>query len=160
MASDTAGQPLTEWSCDTCGGPVTDPDGALVVWRETRERTFRDFRIVHKSPSPAPGSGCAPSARSGYACSLELGQFLGADGLTMLLSWLSTGPLISGDPQIAPGDLGAFVDLVRRVQVPYYEEGRRRFGGSDVREYVAGSNRMSPYATGTLQVIAGMPLPG
>jgi hypothetical protein len=146
-------QPPARWLCDTCGEQVTDPAGALVVWRVADRdgggHAFRDFKIVHKGP-------CDPESQAGYVMSLEVDRFTGPDGLTMLLSWLSIGPLKGGGyPRVAPEDLDAYVDLVRRVQLPGYEEARRYFDDPGVREWHGESNEVWPYTVQALREIPG-----
>jgi len=38
------------------------------------------------------------------------------------------------------GDIDAYVDLVRRLQTPYYEEARARFGEEDVANWLSDAN--------------------
>ncbi len=46
------------------------------------------------------------------------------------------------------------MDLFRRLQTPYYEEARRRFGKSEVRYQFSDSNEHYPYTQEVLQRIA------
>jgi hypothetical protein len=42
-----------------------------------------------------------------------------------MLSWLSAGPMLGGGScKVEPGGMDEFVDLVRRLHVPWYEEAR------------------------------------
>jgi hypothetical protein len=110
---------------------------------------FFDFKIVHKTIDGA--RRCDP----GYPASLDLMHFLGTDGLAMLLSWLSIGPIKGGGrPSIAVTDLDEFVDFVRRVQTPYYEEARPRFGDGKTLDWLSDANEYSPYRPDTLRKIA------
>jgi hypothetical protein len=142
MTSRALPRSPASWFCDTCDGQVTDPADGLVIWRDPSQggggRAFHDFKIVHKGR-------CDPQVEAGYTLSLGLGRFTGPDGLTLLLSWLSAGPLQGGGrPRIAPQDLDSYVDLVRRVQVPGYEQARRRFGDPGVRKRYAASDETLP----------------
>lgn len=152
-AHDVRGGPQSpaSWSCDTCAGQVTDPAGAVVVWRGPGQggggRAFHDFKIVHKGR-------CDPQVEAGYALSLGLGSFTGPAGLTLLLSWLSAGPLQGGGrPRIAQEDLDSYVGLVRRVQVPGYEQARRRFGDPGARKRYAACDETWPYTVRVLRRI-------
>lgn len=145
--------PLTSWTCDTCGDSATDPSMSLVVWR-TANGKAADFRIVHKGD-------CDPEAANGFIHNLELSSFLGADGATMLLSWLSLGPLRgAADDMPEVGDFDQYVDLFRRVQVPYYEEARSRFQDEDVRHWLGDANEYYPYMPDVLQRIVNRALGG
>jgi hypothetical protein len=147
---------LTTWTCDTCRDPVTDPNMSLVVWRTVADKSI-DFMIVHKGE-------CDPQARSGFTHNLELSSFLGADGATMLLSWLSLGPL-RGSAADMPhvGNFDQYVDLFRRVQIPWYEEARTRFRDDDVQHWLGDANEYYPYMPDVLQQVVdrtlGSPVP-
>lgn len=110
--------PLRSWRCDTCGKPITDPRLGMVVWRDTNEGSYISFKIVHKN---IDGRRCDPGINADYESSLEIDNFLGTDGLAELLSWISPSPL---DGSRIPGvqNLDEFVTLLRRLQIPFYEE--------------------------------------
>ncbi len=151
--------PLQAWLCDVCGELVTShSNNGLVVWRTDRTGGgFRDhdFKIVHKTidSDPEP-QRCDPGTAQGYNSSLDLDLFLGSNGLAMLLSWLSIGPLKGGgsDPRVA--NMDEFVDFVRRVQTPYYEEARSRFDEETTHHWLGDANEYAPYLPETLRSIA------
>lgn len=150
--------PLQAWLCDVCGELVTGhPNNGLVVWRTDRtDGGFRDydFKIVHKTIDSDPDPRrCDPGSAQGYHSSLDLESFLGSDGLAMLLSWLSVGPLKGGGgPRVTNVD--EFVDFVRRVQTPYYEEARSRFDEEKTHHWLDDANEYYPYLPETLSRIA------
>jgi hypothetical protein len=116
-----------------------------------------DFKIVHKTMDAWRCWDRADAA--GYRSSYELGECLGIDGLTTLLSWLSEGPVDdSGHHDVVPEDLDGYVDLVRRLQTPFYEEARRKFRNSEVRQELAGVNPIYPYTLDRLRWVAEQPL--
>jgi hypothetical protein len=87
---------------------------------------------------------------------LELHDVLGPDGLAHLLYFLSIGPLkINAGSHTVPriADMDQFVDIVRRLQTPHYEEARRYFGASEVRDEYADSNEVGPYTQYALKRI-------
>lgn len=135
-------KPLTRWYCDQCGEPVTAEDG-YVIWDS--QGTAHDFRIIHQSR-------CDDER---LHSSTALKRLLGPDGLTHLLAWISYGPLKPGpeSPRTTPNvaDLDEYVDLIRRLQVPYYEEARRRFQHPDLQDNTSDWNEVSPYLTEELQ---------
>lgn len=147
------GSTLQTWICDACSEPITDPAKALVTWKNYGEHYwYQSFLIVHKS---IDGRRCDPGAQSGYNSSLDLDMFLGPEGLTMLLSWLSIGPLKGGGgTRIAPEGLDAYVDLVRRVQIPHYEEARSKFGDEDTEHWLGDANEYYPYIPDVLDRVA------
>lgn len=161
-------QPLQTWTCDTCGEAVTGtPADGLVVWRDrwpdnpieylqqdpppTALPEMYDFRIVHNN-----GNGtrsCDPGADQGFISNLPLERFLGADGLTMMLSWLSVGP-IKGGGGSRISDTDQLVDFIRRVQIPYYEQARMHLDAPETRDMLGDANEYRPYMTDVLRDIA------
>ncbi|MCK2240873.1 MULTISPECIES: hypothetical protein [unclassified Crossiella] len=150
--------PLDSWSCDACGKPITSaPNDGIVVWR-TRETDGRyldhDFKIVHKTiePDPVPHR-CDPGNAGGYDAHIDLTVLLGADGLAWLLSWLSAGPFLGGG-HLQVADLDEYVNLVRRLQTPYYEQARQNFNDEAVRDILCDASEVAPYLPDTLHRIA------
>lgn len=72
----------------------------------------------------------------------------------MLLSWLSDGPLKGGNSRSQVVNLNEYVDLVRRVQTPYYEEARPRFDEEKIRDAYGDANECAPYRPDNLREIA------
>lgn len=109
--------PLTVWTCDTCGEPITSVADGYVEWLQDSEGA-RAFRLVHHaSASPRRASdpeGCYEHGRAHGRNDLPLRDFLNAPGIARLLGILEEGV----------ADLPLFLDLFRRVQVPRYEEAR------------------------------------
>jgi hypothetical protein len=143
-------EPLTTWTCDTCGDDVENAADGYVVWRllDRQARKFGDYRIIHQAR-------CDPGSEGGYTHSLQLEMFLGEEGLAMLLSWLSHGPLVGpSDAMPEVHDFDEYVDLVRRLHTPYYEEARGRLGDEDVRDGFYGANTYVPYRPEALRSIA------
>jgi hypothetical protein len=131
-----------------CGQDITDPSMALVTWQSDRGSNAREFRIVHKGM-------CDPGADVGYVQSVELGNFLGPDGVAYLLSMLSLGPLKGpGESMPEVSDFDGYVDLFRRVQTPWYEEARRRFDEEAVINWLSDASEVLPYHPDVLERIA------
>ena len=131
-------EPLTNWFCDRCGEVIENIDAGHVVWRRDQDLREYDFSIIHRT--------C--DVGNQFPCWEELRDFVGSDGLSELLSFVSLGPFIS-QPGVAstrgPADNDQFVDLIRRVQLPYYEEARQYFSREGMAERMAGENEVAPY---------------
>jgi len=87
------------------------------------------FKIVHQTVCDQDNQNA----------SADLGDFFGVEGLTYLLTFLSSGPDNVGGKkgQLPIGkNLDGYVDFVRRVQVPYYEEARLTFRDPEYLEHV------------------------
>lgn len=140
-------KPLTTWQCDACGGPVTVNDG-YVVWGDTTGEEL-GFRIIHQKI-------CDDRYR--FHASLPLSNFLGPDGLVKLTSFMSYGPLGHTPGEVVMPDrikdVNLFVDFLRRVQIPYYEEARQWFENDDERERMGDWTESAPYMQDNLQRLA------
>lgn len=134
--------------CDTCHEEITDIHGALLAWKDVpTEVGFQssDFRIVHK------GGKCD---YDNSMATWELGYALGTDGLARLLYFPSIGSLRGpSGPEPRVVNMDQFVDIIRRLQTPQYEEARRYFGTSEVREEFADANEFLPYTQQGLAAI-------
>jgi hypothetical protein len=138
--------PLEEWICDVCGEIIESPENAYVIWKDDQEKGARSFKIIHHGRCDLKDHGS----------SMPLSKYLGKDGLTHLLAFWSVGPIkeklgiqnyanIKNDSE--------FVDFVRRVQIPYYEEDRQYFYESDVIEKMSDANEVFPYQPDILKEI-------
>jgi hypothetical protein len=121
-------EPFTTWRCDECGQTIASARDGWVEWRE-RDGALCDFRIVHHvSASPRGEQGCYGD---GIAGNMLMEETLGADGLAWLLGVLAKSPV----------EREQFAELVRRLQVPFYEFARNhsvdptQFETNGVREY-------------------------
>lgn len=137
---------LEEFFCDVCDEVVT-VDNGYVIWQLDDERLAFDFKIIHK----------VLCDDKDYPCSNALSQFLGENGKSYLLSFISVGKLkiILGqksEPKIK--DFDEFVDFFRRVQTPYYEEARKKFGDNNVLiEFYNDASEKYPYFIDALKEI-------
>ncbi len=140
--------PLSQWYCDVCDQIIKKPEDGYVVWKCDKDLLNSDFRIVHQSR--------CDYRRDIYISSMPLKSFLGHDGRSYLLSFLSLGPVkfnISRESCASAKDLDQFVDFFRRVQVPYYEEARRKFASSNLLHDFSDANEFSPYTAEALRQI-------
>lgn len=139
--SKTPEKPLTKWYCDVCGERIEDAKGGYVIWNSVEGH---GFKIIHQ----------ARCDHRDHRSSKALGEFLGTEGLAYLLSHLSAGPIQqsmgAGPTQDLP-NLDEFVDFMRRVQTPFYEEARRLFGTQRVMDDFSDANEYMPYCSDRLE---------
>lgn len=135
--------PLTQWRCDVCGKPIHTAGDGYVTWDHISKGP-QGFKIIHQGQCD-DGVAMASAA---------LEDFLGADGLTRILAMLSYGPLRNAATPNPPSNMDEFVDFVRRVQTPYYEEARGHFADQDVRDRRSDWNEVKPYLVADLQPLA------
>ena len=142
MSSTKKVKPLTEWKCDVCGGIVTVENG-YVVWDDPSEPATHSFQIIHK----------VKCDRNDRPSNMDLSYFLGPDGLAVLTSMLSYGILHTANgSQSMPSlpELNQFVDFMRRVQIPGYEEAREWLQTRDAYDQLNDANEVYPYVQSSL----------
>ncbi|MCK9266721.1 hypothetical protein M0P98_07605 [bacterium] len=139
-------KPFTRWYCDVCGKVIEDAKEGYVIWEVTEDGKEYNFQIIHagKCRKKVP------------FCSSSLTDFLGYDGLTHLLSFLTYGPIkihLREKSRCTINDFDGFVDFMRRVQTPFYEEARRYFTNNKLLERHCDDNEIGPYMQATLKSI-------
>lgn len=125
--------PLKQWICDTCGELIPLPEAGYVEWLDDgAELGARDFYVVHHGPaSPKhPQGHCYQHEDHKDRRDLPVDRFLGDAGLSYLLSFLDHGkefdPKGKHPPRVKGGNR-EWVELVRRLHLPYFEEARQYF---------------------------------
>jgi hypothetical protein len=149
--------PLERWRCDTCGGMIDGMEAGNVEWLSERMGSrliARGFHIVHHG-SASPFNGPANCYQHQYAAGrldLPLEDFVGINGIVQLLSFLDIGAFHEPDFRgHAIGDMREFVELFRRVQVPYYEEARKYLPLAASERALGDPNSIYAYIPETLQ---------
>jgi len=135
-----------KWYCDVCGESINDVKDGYVIWKSDAQLKSHDFKIIHRQKCDIKQ----------YPSSAALEDFIGVDGLAKLLSMLSLGPIkenLGAGKHRDIADTDEFVDFVRRVQTPNYEEARRKFGDPDLLDDFSDSNEIAPYLQERLQRI-------
>ena len=134
------------WVCDTCGEDIIAAADGYVIWRDSADGPT-GFRIIHTKRCDDRD----------FPSSMPLDSYVGVEGLTHLMTFLSVGPFhLGGDltgssKSVASTD--EFVDFVRRVQIPGYEQVRSRYADQDVSDALSGSNEWYPYTAETIERI-------
>lgn len=137
--------PPSQWICDFCDGTISVENGK--VQYDFSDGLRHSFMVVHKDLAR-----CDPRGGSGDG-DLDIDRLVGWAGLTRLLGWLSAGPLKGGGSS-GVKFMDEFVELVRRLHIPYYEEARRHFSNEGVQSEFASFNEYEPYVPDVLQQIA------
>jgi NAD-dependent dihydropyrimidine dehydrogenase PreA subunit len=85
---------LEQWICDRCGQVIEEPNQGLVKWiDDSKTHKASGFKIVHQSSYAPHDSGecCHYSDHPGRLDD-RLEEFIGQNGMVMLLSFLDIGP--------------------------------------------------------------------
>ncbi len=139
--------PLKQWKCDACGRVIEDPEVGWVEWvgGSTRGTKAHGFRIVHNS------SRCQyPS--SSRVHDIHLTHLLGPDGLDRLLAMLTPG-WHTGSREEGVTHLDEWAEVVRRLQIPYYEEARQHWSNAEADGFITVSEQRATVDQATLLAI-------
>lgn len=140
-------KPLEEWTCDTCHKTVGIDDGWL-EWLSSKDGP-RDFRITHNA------ARCYKHTNAPDRADMHLKESLGAAGLQAFLSMLDVGPLLDPDGEHFPPlpERRSFVEAIRRLQIPYYEEARLYFNDAREDGYFMDNNEVAIHLPATCKRI-------
>ena len=124
-------EPLEQWICDACGEVIETPGDGYLEWLSGDDHKAHSFRIVHHAPkSPRkPGGDCYAYTKASGRMDLDLDAHVGPSGLPHLLTFLDAGEYHQRDyqgPEVR--NVREWVELFRRLQLPYYEEARLYWG--------------------------------
>jgi hypothetical protein len=141
-------KPLGEWICDSCG-KITDARGGGVEWLSGSVTTAgpHSFRIVHHL------ANCYRHIHAFDRADLHITAFIGAPGLQRFLSMLDPGPLISPSAEPDQPEMRSFVDTVRRLHIPYYEEARQYMAEAQGDGYFEDQTEVSIFLPETCKAI-------
>jgi hypothetical protein len=134
------------WICDVCGESIDNPKNGYVIWKKNQDMEGMSFKIIHNGKCDQEDHGS----------STALPNFLGNEGLTKLLSMLSLGVVLINqgvESRQKVENIDEFVDLIRRLQTPNYEQARKHFSNYEVLEDLQEANEVFPYTQETLKSI-------
>ena len=128
-------KPLTQFYCDTCGEIIDSPEEGWIEWiadyNDSLSYEIHSFRIVHHfTHSPIAletNEGCYQHAGKSGRSDTGLRHFINDDyKMAYILQFLDIGSY--HDPNYKGSkltDMRQYVETVRRITTPYYEEARR-----------------------------------
>lgn len=135
-------EPLQTWTCDVCHQLIEKAEDGYVVWTDDAKGA-REFTVIHQTR-------CDDNSKHS---SQKLGDFLGPNGLAQLTAMMSYGPFKQNESGKIH-DLAEFTDFFRRMQLPFYEEARRKFKLRQVQDDYYDANEYLPFLQDELQIIA------
>ena len=156
-------RPLEQWICDHCRELIEEPEHGWLEWQvPTNEDRFlnKGFRIVHHaahSPRRPRGDCYQGEPRDALRADGHLTDFLGHRGLVRLLSMIDPGPHLRAHRRdyVAVESTHEFMQIVRRLHYPYFEEARLYWNAALRDGFFDGANEVWPYLPETLKVIIG-----
>lgn len=141
-------RPLIDFVCDTCGYAIDSTKDGYVEWIDNNN-IVEQFRIAHNT------TRCLIHSGNYGRKDTNLSDFLGDDKFAYILSFLDVGAVL--DPHFSCGfrvkDVRNYVEFVRRITIPYYEEARLYFGTAISNGEFQGDNELAIYNTMKLQGI-------
>lgn len=152
-------KPLKQWICDECHEVIERPKDGWVHWRRERNDDdphgkVHDIRILHHmtaSPRGRP-NGCYPERME---LDMHLHHYLGPSGIVDLLSMMDVGTYHdpNGRDVGKVRDIRAWVEIFRRLHVPYYEQGRLFFDHGRRDGFLDGINEIALYLPRNLKAL-------
>lgn len=118
-------RPLEQFRCDSCNGIINDArDGWLEWYRINQSGRTRGFQIVHRTGNCAYDTGRMPVLGKDVT-RVPLDAVVGPGSLGYLLKRLD---LMLASAASKPADARLLVEVIRRLELPYYEEARLFWG--------------------------------
>lgn len=142
------------WICDSCGEEIREAGDGRVEWLMRRLGTRhegRRLRLVHRSDfrritpfGDVEHPKKEACEREGFILNdLPLKDFLGADGLMTLLSWIAKGEL----------PVHEILELTKRLHIPGYEWARPHFNDAIAEGVIAPGTVPGFYTTDDIRAV-------
>ena len=107
--------PLRQWICDSCGEAIEKPENGWFEWYTERDTSLDSgFRIVHHRGS-CMYNDQRLEQQNRSPSDFALSMVLGHNGLALLLNLMERKKF---------ADMKEFIEVFRRLHLPYYEEAR------------------------------------
>jgi hypothetical protein len=123
-------EPLKQWKCDRCGQLIEKPEDGWFEWLTTEDNHVSEFRIVHDNQSSPLRHGGKGNCYFHYGkrghSDTHLEFIASPDGFARVLAFLDPGEILDPDQErgCRVTDMRAFVEIMRRLYIPHYEEAR------------------------------------
>jgi len=152
--------PLKQFTCDTCGQLIEKPEDGYVEWlslKDENKGTYinSEINIVHQfmaSPyKDSSAAGCYQHHQKRGRHDLPLTKFLGENNMAYILKFLDMGPY--HDPESKGpyvNDIREYVEFVRRITIPYFEEARQYWGAAESDGFFGSPNEVWIYSPNIL----------
>lgn len=146
-------EPLKQWICDVCGELIASPEDGYVVWKTDGDQKILDIRIIHKNNLVDGERVVGCDTDRSYSLSVALESFLGDEGKVRLLSMFDPGPEFCDEYVERIADIRMYLEVYRRLQIPYYEEARLYWDRARHDGFFAGANEVWTYLPRVLKSV-------
>lgn len=155
-------KPLEQFICDTCGEIIKSRNEGIVEWISKTNQTSNNLeihshKIVHHFPhSPLTGENrCYQLNDASGQATVQLNNFMNPNNIiARILKPLDIGPLFDkhySGPAIT--DFRDYVEIIKRLTIPYYEEARLYWQEAVNDGFLEGKHEISAYSVDTLKAI-------
>ena len=145
----------SQWFCDVCGRVIESPNKGYVVWKygnSYESEGYFKYKILHpRGLLDEYGERYGCDNDSSYCYSASLVDFVGDRGLAALLYILDSGLSYEFEYRERINNVGDFLELFRRIHMPYYEEARFYFKEAYMDGYFEGASQIWSYLPSTLK---------
>ena len=156
-------KPLTQFICDSCNEIIEKPEHGWIEWLVTGARIedweCHSFRIVHhKSRSPYPGwNGCYNYTPATYGkADMHLNHLTEQQEMLIELVSIIGTTCKPTFQDIKVAHKGEYLQFVRRLTLPYYEEARLYLNKAIANGYFEEERMAGPYHPNTLKELVKM----
>lgn len=156
-------KPLEQFICDTCEKIIEKPSDGMLEWidydnDETNSHEIHSFRIVHQfGASPKPNesnNSCFKHNNSEGGSTDNLCDYLDADNkMARILSFLDEDIYEKTYSDCPITDMRNYVNTVRRLTIPYFEEAIQFWNDAKNDGYFANVNDVQVYEADTLKAL-------
>lgn len=142
--------PFEQFICDSCGEMIESTDDGWVEWISDDDLKAHSFRIVHRDQK------CQyDSYRVRGLSDDHLTEFLGPNRLANLYRFIDLGPIHDPKGLRSPKarNLREYMEIVRRLTIPHYEEARLYWDKAKQDGFFEGANEIWVYFSNNLKAL-------
>jgi hypothetical protein len=156
-------RPLKQFICDTCRQIINKPEEGWIEWISNRNpktgtNEIHSFNIVHHSSSShlarTNSKTCYQHKGKSGRRDIPLNDFINENHkMSNILSMLDVGPYHNPDYKGTEiTDLRQYVEIMRRLTIPYYEEARQYWEKAQDDGYFDGCTETGIYGIDSLKL--------
>lgn len=135
-------EPLKQWYCDGCGGIINSSEDGYLEWIGPIGAP-EGFKVIHNTGGPS--GSCSHYVKHRYLKDMPLTHYTGENALAALLPFFDVGEYLDPDGNSLNNlkDQREFVELIKRLLIPYYEDARLHFHEASYDGLFDGANEVT-----------------